>query len=286
VSAVIAAGCIAVVLPGLPGSTTTTTRFPHRAAAAVAWSLVVMGGLTAILAVAARDADDRAFARAQAAAAESFELTVGVGDPATDPPATDPPATDQPVVDASPSLAAPSAPTTPEPNSPVVGPPPPAGNSAAAGLAARPPIAFLEFRRPSDGSRPVTDDRLFVGTDVSEAGLQDGPGHYPTTSRPGREGNMAVAGHRTGWGAPFYRLDELQPGDRVLVGDRRGRTFVYRVARTEVVDPEDSWVLGEDPLGTGERTLTLTTCDPPGINSKRLIVFATLVDRPSTPPAT
>jgi sortase A len=235
-----------------------------------------------VLAVAARDADDRVFARAQAAAAESFELTVGAGDPTTDPPATD-----QPAVTASPAVPAPSAPTTPEPNSPVVGPPPPAGNSdAAAGPAAGPPIAFLEFRRPSDGSRPVTEERLFVGTDVSETGLQDGPGHYPTTSRPGREGNMAVAGHRTGWGAPFYRLDELQPGDRILVGDRRGRTFVYRVARTEVVEPEDSWVLGADPLGTGERTLTLTTCDPPGINSKRLIVFATLVDRPSTVPAT
>ena len=45
-----------------------------------------------------------------------------------------------------------------------------------------------------------------------------------------------------------------------------------------LVAPEDDWVLGRDPLGTGLPTLTLTTCDPPGVNDRRLIVFATLAD--------
>jgi sortase A len=117
---------------------------------------------------------------------------------------------------------------------------------------------------------------LFVGTDVTEADLAAGPGHYPSTSRPGDEGNFAVAGHRTGWGSPFLDLDELRAGDEVLVTDRKERTFTYVIAEAVLVDPDESWVLGRDPLGTGRPTLTLTTCDPPNVNDRRLIVFGTL----------
>jgi LPXTG-site transpeptidase (sortase) family protein len=60
------------------------------------------------------------------------------------------------------------------------------------------------------------------------------------------------------------------------VTDRMGARHVYSVERTEIVDPDDTWVLTADPLGTGRPTLTLTTCDPPGVNDKRLVVFATL----------
>jgi LPXTG-site transpeptidase (sortase) family protein len=56
-------------------------------------------------------------------------------------------------------------------------------------------------------------------------------------------------------------------------GDRR----TYRVADVRLVDTDDVWVLGPDPLGTGTSTLTLTTCDPPGVNTKRLVVIAALV---------
>src|SRR5207249_8896058 len=52
---------------------------------------------------------------------------------------------------------------------------------------------------------------------VGEADLRKGPGHYPETPMPGEQGNAAIAGHRTTYGAPFNRLDELAPGDEVLV---------------------------------------------------------------------
>ena len=51
----------------------------------------------------------------------------------------------------------------------------------------------------------------------------------------------------------------------------------YRVAEVRLVDTDDVWVLGPDPLGTGISTLTLTTCDPPGVNTQRLVVIASLV---------
>lgn len=151
---------------------------------------------------------------------------------------------------------------------------------AAAPAAAPPPpaIAQLAFRRPGADQSPVTDQVLYVGTDVTEAALAAGPGHYPSTSRPGRAGNFAVAGHRTGWGSPFLELDQLKAGDEVLVTDRNDRTFTYVVAESVLVDPDESWVLGQDPLETGQPTLTLTTCDPPNVNDRRLIVFGTLVD--------
>jgi LPXTG-site transpeptidase (sortase) family protein len=138
------------------------------------------------------------------------------------------------------------------------------------------PIARMSFRRPGADGPPVTASPLYVGPNVSEATLTQGPGHYPSTAQPGEDGNFAVAGHRTGWGAPFYLLDELKPGDEVLAVDRQGRRHVYVVDGAEFVEPDASWVLGADPLGTGRPTLTLTTCDPPGVNDRRLVVFATL----------
>ena len=152
------------------------------------------------------------------------------------------------------------------------------GPDSDASIAAAPAVAQLAFRRPGDERPPVTDGVLYVGTDVTEAALAAGPGHYPSTSLPGRAGNFAVAGHRTGWGSPFLELDELKAGDEVLVTDRNDRTFRYVVAESVLVDPDESWVLGQDPLETGQPTLTLTTCDPPNVNDRRLIVFGILAE--------
>jgi sortase A len=57
---------------------------------------------------------------------------------------------------------------------------------------------------------------------VSLADLRKGPGHYPETPLPGEAGNAAIAGHRTTYGAPFKRLDELAPGDKIEVITARG----------------------------------------------------------------
>ncbi len=58
---------------------------------------------------------------------------------------------------------------------------------------------------------------------VSVEALKRGPGHYPDTPLPGRSGNVGIAGHRTTYGAPFYRLDELEVGDPVVVTTAEGR---------------------------------------------------------------
>lgn len=135
-------------------------------------------------------------------------------------------------------------------------------------------VAMLEFDRPGSDEPIVRADPLFVVGDVDLPTLRKGPGHYPSTGSPGEEGNFAVAGHRTTYGAPFLHLDQLRAGDEIRVTDRDGRRHTYEVADTRVVGPNDRWVLDPDPLGTGEPMLTLTTCHPRFSAAKRLVVFA------------
>jgi len=148
--------------------------------------------------------------------------------------------------------------------------------------AAKPPdpgsaVAALQFRRPGKDEPIVHADPLYVVQGVTLADLQRGPGHYPGTALPGDKGNFAVAGHRTTYGAPFFNLDQLRKGDEVLVTARGGESYTYRVAEQEIVAPGDTWVIEPDPLESGKKTLTLTTCNPRFSNAQRLVVFAELV---------
>ncbi len=111
---------------------------------------------------------------------------------------------------------------------------------------------------------------------VGLAQLAVGPGHYPGTPLPGEPGNAAIAGHRTTHGRPFYDLNALAVGDRVVVTTVQG-TFTYRVTRSEVVAPTDVAVL--DPSSVPE--LTLTTCTPRYSAAQRLVVVARLISPPS-----
>ena len=63
---------------------------------------------------------------------------------------------------------------------------------------------------------------------VTKADLKKGPGHYPGTPLPGQKGNSGIAGHRTTYGAPFNRIDELVPGDEIKVATPQGE-FTYEV---------------------------------------------------------
>ena len=119
---------------------------------------------------------------------------------------------------------------------------------------------------------------------VSLSLLKRGPGHYPSTPLPGQPGNAAIAGHRTTYGAPFFRLNELDPGDPILVTTRQGR-FRYEVTESRVVRPDQTAVLRP----TSDDRLTLTTCNPRFSASQRLIVVAMLKGEAaelSAPPVT
>ncbi|MGH9001303.1 MAG: class E sortase [Acidimicrobiia bacterium] len=129
---------------------------------------------------------------------------------------------------------------------------------------------------------PKIDLDWMVGEGVTASHLRDGPGHYPSTPLPGEIGNAGIAGHRTTYGAPFNRLDELNPGDEILIRTLRG-DFSYRMTSRQIVEPNQVEVLNP----TAEPTLTLTTCHPKYSAAKRLIVTAALVPgatEPAPPP--
>jgi sortase A len=120
----------------------------------------------------------------------------------------------------------------------------------------------------------------FVVEGVSEADLRRGPGHYPQTVLPGQNGNSAIAGHRTTYGAPFYSINELKIGDPISLTDTAGRTFEYKVSQAPlVVSPSDVSVLTNTPYAQ----LTLTTCNPRFSATSRLVVLARLTGQPPLP---
>ena len=110
--------------------------------------------------------------------------------------------------------------------------------------------------------------------------LRSGPVHYGITPLPGAGDPFAVAGHRTTYGAPFYKLDRLRSGDPIYVETPYAR-FRYEVAKTTTVDPTDTGVLLDRGYG-----LVLTTCTPPYSAAHRLVVWATLEKvKPAAPRA-
>ena len=133
-------------------------------------------------------------------------------------------------------------------------------------------------RRTDDGQplgrirmRTIGVDRVVVaGTDT--ASLRRGPGHYPGTPLPGARGTVAIAGHRTTYGAPFRKLDKLETGDRIEVAMPYGR-FVYEVERQRIVPPTATWVTQRVRYDR----LVLSACHPLYSAAKRIVVFARLV---------
>jgi sortase A len=110
-------------------------------------------------------------------------------------------------------------------------------------------------------------DYLVEGTETAD--LRKGPGHYANTPLPGQRGTTAIAGHRTTYGAPFRRLDDIRRGDRVTVDMPYGR-FIYRVQGTKIVDDQELSVLNKRPYDR----LVLSACHPLYSAAQRIVAFA------------
>jgi sortase A len=126
---------------------------------------------------------------------------------------------------------------------------------------------------------------VIQGVDISD--LKEGPGHFPQTPLPGQPGNVALAGHRTTYLAPFARLDELRPGDEITFETVQG-TFTYTVDAQPaapgeepsghfIVKPTQVEILEQD----GKNKVTLMACHPKYSARERIVVTGTL----TTPPA-
>ena len=108
--------------------------------------------------------------------------------------------------------------------------------------------------------------------------VDHGPGHWPGSAMPGRIGNSVFAGHRVTHTHPFYDLDLLAIGDKVIFDMPYG-TFTYAVTSITIVQPEDLWIT--DP--TRKPTITLFACNPKHSAAQRIVVKGKLVARKAKP---
>jgi sortase A len=144
---------------------------------------------------------------------------------------------------------------------------------------------FANFKGSVKEGDPLTRfeiPKLGVDTIVvqgtSPSALKAGAGHYPFTPLPGANGNVAIAGHRTTYGRPFNRIDQLKVGDTIILSTPDGKKYTYRVSRPPFVTSPFDWTIiakSKKPL------LTLTTCHPKGSARERMVVRAELVKRES-----
>ena len=148
------------------------------------------------------------------------------------------------------------------------------------GYAPKPGRAVFNLVIPS-----IDLDQIVVeGVGVEE--LRKGPGHYPECRAgfqkplctefeevwPGEEGRVIVSGHRTTYGAPFWDLDKVRRGDKIITKTKWG-TFTYRVTKKEVVPPDTLAIA----VPSNNAEIVLTTCNPKFSASTRLVVFAEMV---------
>lgn len=108
---------------------------------------------------------------------------------------------------------------------------------------------------------------------VSLTVVDRGPGHWPGTAAPGGWGNAVIAGHRTTNSRPFRNIDQLEPGDAIVLRTDAG-SFTYRVTGSRVVEEHEVWIVDQHP----GRTVTLFACHPPGSAQYRYVVFGELVE--------
>ena len=152
-------------------------------------------------------------------------------------------------------------------------------------------IAILRIPRFCNGYHMV----VVQGTGYSD--LEKGPGHYTdyNSAMPGQVGNFAVAGHRTTYLHPFYNINELKPGDAIVL-ETKTMWFTYRVEDIpttkgyphipyqEIVDPSDvrvAYPVPDQPDVNAKPTLkllTFTSCNPRYSAAQRIVVHGLLVD--------
>jgi len=144
---------------------------------------------------------------------------------------------------------------------------------------ASPPKRVLA-RKPLPGDAigrlaiPRLDREYFVIEGTETEDLRKGPGHYEDTPLPGERGTVAIAGHRTTYGAPFRTIDQLDRGDAITIEMPYG-TFTYEVEKTKIVEPTELSVLRKVRYDR----LILSACHPLYSAAQRIVVFAKLQKR-------
>jgi sortase A len=101
--------------------------------------------------------------------------------------------------------------------------------------------------------------------------LKKGVGQHIGSANPGERGNLVLSAHDDVFGEIFRHLDQLQPGDEIIVysGSQRYR---YTVSQQRLVAPTQVDVMAS----TNEPSITLISCYPYLVNTQRIVVSGQL----------
>ncbi len=124
---------------------------------------------------------------------------------------------------------------------------------------------------------PVVYDETSFDEVKIQAALQRGVVHYGNTALPGQLGNAVYMGHSSNspWDpgrfkTAFSILRRLELKD-TFVMHFEGKRYIYEVFEKKVIEPTDFSVVNQN---VSEPIVTLITCDPPGVNWRRLAIQA------------
>jgi sortase A len=101
--------------------------------------------------------------------------------------------------------------------------------------------------------------------------LKKGVGQHPGTANPGREGNLILSAHNDIFGEFFRDLDQLKPGDTVVLFTNQ-HSYTYEITGSRIVEPTEVSVMND----TEDPTVTLISCYPYLVDNKRIVIFARL----------
>ncbi|MFJ8667959.1 class E sortase [Streptomyces sp. NPDC093600] len=136
---------------------------------------------------------------------------------------------------------------------------------------------------------PKLDVVVPIGEGVDKTKVLDRGmvGHYAEgtlkTAMPSdKQGNFALAGHRNTHGEPFRYINQLQPGDPIVV-ETQDAYYTYEMTRLlPQTPPSNVAVIDAVPKGSGftgpGRYITLTTCTPEFTSTYRMIVWGKMVE--------
>jgi sortase A len=146
--------------------------------------------------------------------------------------------------------------------------------------------ASLQDEAPGGGTMTLSVPKLGledipVPTADSQVALdREGIIRLKDTGAPWEEGsNTFIVGHALGylWTRTtyvFYKLDQLKPGDEIIVKDQADQEYTFKVYDRMTVKPEDYWVTYPVPDKT---VISLQTCTPIPTFENRLVIRGELV---------
>ena len=104
-----------------------------------------------------------------------------------------------------------------------------------------------------------------------ETQLKKGVGQNVGSANPGKIGNVVLSAHNDIYGEIFRDLDQLQPGDEIVLHTNQ-RAYKYIVMGREVVEPTHTEVMDQ----TADPVVTLISCYPYLVDDQRIVVLARL----------